>query len=77
MATKLARSISLLHSAEQQLRIHNTDGAIGLLGEADTQLAAAHTALATVPAEDRFVVQKKADAVREMFEDFRVRMCQL
>ena len=73
----LTRSLTLLRSAEYQLRICNTDGALLLLAQAERRFANAGDALPLVSREHRVGLQKRADELRETFEDFRVRICQL
>ena len=77
MSADLTRSTTLLRSAESQLRLHNTDAALLLLAQAEQQLVSAREGLPRVSSEHRFALQQRAEHLRETFEDFRVRMCQL
>ena len=77
VSADLTRSLTLLRSAESQLRLHNTDGALLLLAQAEQQFVSAREGLPLVSGEHRFALQHRAEELRETFEDFRVRMSQL
>ena len=75
--SQVGHSFALLRAAEQQLRLHNTDVAIDLLGRAESYFSNAKEFVLGVPHAERFAMQQRVEEIGEQIEDFRFRMGQL